>query len=315
MNGLELARRFYVVEGAELIRRCFPDQVNKIAAGLVGDGSECFGFDDDWSRDHDWSPGFCLWLSRDTYEAVGADLQREVETLPTHFAGIPLRPKTQWNGARIGVFEIRNFYQRFIDRTQPPFSLDEWRRIPEWNLAAATNGRVFHDPLGEFTYFRQRLLAYYPEDVRLKKIARRCAQVAQSGQYNFRRSFQRGEYVAAFSALAEFIRWSISLVFLLNRAYCPFYKWMHRALRRLPFLGAELHPLLNELVVTGATDSLAVRYREQDELVDRICGRLVDALHEQNLTRSSSGFLLDHAWLIMKAIRDEELRESGVWID
>ena len=108
--------------------------------------------------------------------------------------------------------------------------------LPENSLAACTNGKVFRDPLGEFTEWREALLAFYPEDVRRKKIAARCMTIGQAGQYNFPRCVQRGELFAARYAETKFCADVISVVFLLNRRYTPFYKWMHRAVGDFPSL-------------------------------------------------------------------------------
>ncbi|MDA3791128.1 MAG: DUF4037 domain-containing protein [Desulfobacula sp.] len=37
--------------------------------------------------------------------------------------------------------------------------------IPSNNLSICTNGKVFSDPLGEFSDWRNRLLQFYPENV------------------------------------------------------------------------------------------------------------------------------------------------------
>ena len=62
MNGLTLSRKFYDNYGEAMLREQFPELLPHIAVGLCGSGSECFGFDDEISQDHDFEPGFCLFL-------------------------------------------------------------------------------------------------------------------------------------------------------------------------------------------------------------------------------------------------------------
>jgi hypothetical protein len=308
MTGLELAERYFQTHGAPLIERQFARHRDRIAAGLAGPGSECFGFDDEISRDHDWGPGFCLWLAGDDHRAIGANLQAALADLPPAFEGIAPRQASAWGGGRVGVLEIGKFYHGLIGLDRAPRSLHEWRRIPEANLAAATNGRVFADPLGELTRLREQLLAFYPEDVRLKKIASRCMTIAQSGQYNLARCVRRREIVAARYAEAQFCAHAISLVFLLNRRYAPFYKWMHRAVKPVPVLGESTHRLLAELVASYG-------FAKKNRIIEEICASLAGELRRTALSDSPSDFLLDHGPSVQERIRDPELRRSDVWLE
>ena len=58
MKGLELAEKYYEAYGRKMIEENFPEIRDQIAAGLVGQGSECLGFDDEISMDHDYGPSF-----------------------------------------------------------------------------------------------------------------------------------------------------------------------------------------------------------------------------------------------------------------
>lgn len=314
MQGLELAERYFAQVGAPMITARFPALERRIAAGLVGHGSECLGFDDARSRDHDWGPGFCVWLTERDHQAHVQALRAALEGLPRSFAGFDGRAQSTWGTDRVGVFEIGSFYQGLIGLDHPPQTLDEWRSIPEEPLAMATNGRVFTDPLGDFTRFREALLAFYPEDVRRKKIAARCMAMAQSGQYNYMRSVLRGELVAARMAESCFIWESVSMVFLLNRAYKPYYKWMHRALDDLPHVGPTLHQLLHELVSThdgiaGATP------KTKCELIEAACQAVIAELRRQGLSDANSDSLLDHGPEVQDGIEDPELRQVNVWLE
>ena len=62
MNGLELSREYFESFGRPLLENDFSGLLPYVAVGLIGSGSECLGFDDEVSRDHDFEPGFCIFL-------------------------------------------------------------------------------------------------------------------------------------------------------------------------------------------------------------------------------------------------------------
>lgn len=86
VSGLKLARAFWTQMGKPMIAAKYPQYAGRIAAGLVGHGSECYGFDDAYSQDHDFGPRFCLWLTDEDYAAIGEQLEADYEVLPRKFS-------------------------------------------------------------------------------------------------------------------------------------------------------------------------------------------------------------------------------------
>lgn len=319
MNGLELARAYYEAHGREMIRSLFPALEGRVAAGLMGEGSECFGFDDEISRDHDFGAAFCLWLTREDYQTTGDALQKAYDALPREFMGYAARRESPHTGKRVGVLCIPDFFTRYVGRPDARLSLFEWLHLPENSLATVTNGEVFADPLGEFSAIRSAFAAYYPDDVRLKKLAARAALMAQSGQVNYARCMSRGEKVGACMALGEFIKHAASMVFLLNRRYAPFYKWTHRAMRDLPLVpeaAGLLMQIASGCIEDGkwnfAAPAEMVRVINTDDAnvaaIERLCALVKKRLRAEGLSDLRDDFLIPHAEAIMSKIKDGAIR-------
>jgi hypothetical protein len=307
MKGLELSQNYYLEYGVSLIRDRFAGYEERIAVGLVGSGSECYGFDDDISTDHDFGPSFCMWLTDQDHERIGDALNEAYKELPDAFMGIR-RIGSVHGGGRTGVLRTGDFYRKYTGKPDGALTLNDWLTIPEHYLAEATNGKVFRDDLGEFSGVRSLLLNYYPEDVRIKKIAARAAFMAQSGQYNYSRSMRRSETVAARLALDEFIRNAISMIYLLNKKFQPFYKWAFKGTEDLPVL-AETRKMIEQLVL------LPVRmddWSQENELIEAICGSTIAELKRQGLTDFNDTFLDNHTTSIMSRIGNDKIRALHV---
>ena len=106
---------------------------------------------------------------------------------------------------------------------------------------------------------------------------------------------------AARACEVQFCSDVVSLVFLLNRRYAPYFKWAFHALGDLTLLGAQMRSRLE--AVLSAEASL-----EKEQLMQSICEELVAELIRQGLTDSTSDFLLNHVSSIYERIADPELR-------
>lgn len=309
MRGLELARAYYEAHGAPMLREQFPHLLPLVAAGLFGSGSECFGYDDDISRDHDFEPGFMLLLPGEDVVARRDAflLERACDKLPREFGGLRRGLMRPVGGARRGVLRTAEVFTAKVGTGDGILTLGQWLTVPEYALAEAVNGEVFYDGYGEVTRVREALSAW-PEDVRRKKLAGCLLLMAQSGQYNYARCLAHGETGAAQLAAVEFARSAMHALFLLNGAYMPYYKWQFRALRALPVLSLEAE-LLEYLITTGNDGDAA---GEKQRVIEGVCADVIDELRRQDLTRATCGDLEQHAYSVNDGIGDGELRNLHV---
>lgn len=308
IRGMDLARAYYQQAGRSMLQEKYPDYVGRIAVGLVGEGSECLGLDDVYSTDHDFGPGFCLWLTKEDYDTIGEQLQADYDRLAEHFDGFPVRNSTREGAGRVGVLEIDGFYKRLTGFAEAPgcenpADMERWNRIPPEQLRTAVSGAVFEDPLGEFSR-RRKGFARYPEKVRLYRLALCLGKMAQSGQYNYERGRRRKDIGMMQASLAEFIQAAAEAGYLLNHMYMPFYKWR---------LGA-----MGEFVcLTGlkeALETLAGSRPDQEETEERmeaVCGLILEELKNQNLTDSDELFLERQKTEVLRRMKQLPWQKDG----
>lgn len=299
VKGLELCEQFYEEYGVRMIHEKFPEYEDKIAVGLVGEGSECFGFDDSFSKDHDFGPGFCMWVTGETYETIGASLQEEYEKLPKTYKGIE-RLKTAQGRKRCGVWKIDDFYRYFLGLGHLPKTENEWLCVEEEMLAEVTNGRVFKDEEGIFSTYRDYLLQYYPDSVWYKKIAQEMALFSQTGQYNYFRMAERQDKLAASVIIHRFTEHAMKLAYLLNRKYAPYYKWQSRGMQYFTRL-SDIHEKLEKLLDLAAKE----KYAECRELIENIAGRFLEELKVEHLIEGEDTYLEHYAAQLANRTEDQ----------
>ena len=324
VKGLDLCREYYESCGIPMLHEQFAEYEEKIAVGLCGEGSDCFGYDDAFSQDHDWGPGFCLWVTDEVYAAIGERLQQAYDELPKEFKGFH-----RADGPRIkerrGVHTIADFYERLLGRgniknlTADITEADiNWTAIPDEALAAAVNGEVFTDGEGSFTAIRTVLQKGFPQRVAYLKIAEACARFSQGAQYNFGRMSLRGDEVAAAISLAEGLKYGMKLLYYLDVEYPPHDKWLYWRICKKPG-NSEAAALLCEILkqpdreasVQGAPTKEANPVEQKEALVEELAGLLVDRLYEMDLVSSRERYLDVHtAELLQKSVFSDKTKEE-----
>lgn len=285
-KGLELCRQYYETFGKPMLQRMFPDIWEQLTIGLAGEGSECFGYDDAYSQDHDFGAGFCIWVPDEMAEAKITALQQAYNLLPKTYCGITRKTMPQGEH-RVGVCRTSDFYQRLLGVPGVPKTEQEWLQIEEAQLAAATNGVLFKDSNQAFSKIRNQLQQGYPEAVRLRRLAQETAWMAQRGQYNVPRLLQRNDKLTTMLAFSHFAESAMRAAHLCARSYAPYYKWLLHSTEQLP-QGAELAALLQK------STTLPLEQWET-EIIAPVCAIIARQMKEQGISTQEESYMQVHA--------------------
>lgn len=294
MKLLELSKKYFLEYRNEF-------DTKDLAFGLVGEGSDCLGYDDDISKDHDLNFGFCIFVP-DTYNYDAIfKLERTYAKLPKKFMGYkkPLIGPAGTN--RRGVFKIGDFYRKHIGKFYDNLdNIEYYLHIAPFYLLNACNGEVFEDNFGEFTKIRNILRKGYPEDIRLKKLSIASIGAHQEGAYNYDRMINRNDIGAANLCLYAFIKDVISIIYLMNNAYEPYYKWAFRGIDDL----RELKNLKSDLITLIDNG----RYEDKHELIHKIIYNIEEEFNKKGISDVGHIGLDHHAVSLVNHIKDLNIR-------
>jgi hypothetical protein len=139
MKGLELSRKFYKECGEPMLQEQFSDILPFIAVGLVGSGSECYGYDDEISRDHDFEPGFCIFIPDESIvdSKRAFEPEKAYARLPREFMGFNRSLYSAVGGNRHGVIKTADFFEAKVGSRDGILTIGQWLTLPDYALAEA----------------------------------------------------------------------------------------------------------------------------------------------------------------------------------
>lgn len=285
-DGLALAERFF----AQCVQPLVGAQAPALpyAAALIGSGSEVLGFDTAMSTDHDWGPRLQLFLPAEAFAAAAPPLMAALQAgLPASFGGWPARfadrdrPSSEdlADGALgsahgVEIFTVAGWARRHLALdVGEAMVAGDWLALPDQLLLEATAGRVFRDDAGELTGLRERL-AWPPRDVWLHRLASQWRRIGEEQAF-VGRAGEAGDDLGSRIIAARLLRDVLRLVFLIERAYAPYAKWLGTAFRRLPSAGRFAGPA--EQVLGAAT------WREREAALAECCRLAAELQRERTV--------------------------------
>ena len=276
---IDLSRAFFEEVVLPILEREFPAETAQTAFGVFGYGSEVLRLDDDLSRDHHWGLRINAVMPDDVYRASHEAIRATVGAqLPAMWRGQALR-EGYTRGGGLELASLESHLNNTIGLARPPVSYADWLRIPEEDITHVIAGEVWYDPLGRFTAVRRALSAYYPEPVRLRRIAHWCRYFSGMGTYALKRAVLRDNEFYANITFTRAVRLGVQLAFLLDRHYYPYDKWTLAYFRRLPRMSRRLGALVDEAV------KLSTGWERKLELLNAFSDVLDETMVEDGILR------------------------------
>ena len=111
VDALTLGHRFFDELVKPSMEKVCPEVLETGACGIFGNGSECFGMDDVYSRDHHWGPSVSILLPDELLQEMDPDTWKRVA------AGLPARVRVTSYSAPSAPVRRRRL------NTQPPAAI------------------------------------------------------------------------------------------------------------------------------------------------------------------------------------------------
>ncbi len=314
---IDISRDFFNQIVKPILAREFPEVMAQTAFGVFGYGSEALRLDDVYSRDHHWGLRIDALMPEALFQS-----QHEVircvlsDNLPDSFQDYPLR-EGHVAGAGLAPDSLPAFLNRTIGIEHAPQTYQDWLNLPEEDIIHIINGEVWHDVCGQFTAIREICTGYYPEPVRLRRIAHWCRYASGMGTYALKRAILRNNDFYATTRFANAIRLHIHIAFMLDKVYYPYDKWLIAYLETLPRLADPMLPLVQEAVAlsTSWERKLDLLHQMTDLLDQTMVADGIIQAHPKFAISASSGYrLLEHAYAeIIQGLPNEIKTLVPVW--
>jgi len=296
---IDVSRQFFHEILLPILRRDFPIETSRTAFGVFGYGSEVMGLDDDYSSDHHWGVRINAVMPDAMFQERGAAIMHTVvPQMPDSYHGFAVRSGFS-GGTGLSITGLESYLRTTIGIDHAPQSAADWLGAPEEDIIHIINGELWLDEAGHFSHIREVLQGYYPEPVRLRRIAHWCRYFSGMGAYALKRAILRHNEYYATITFSRSVRWAVQLAFMLERQYYPYDKWTLAMFQHLPRLVAPLSPLVDEAVC------LTTPWERKLELLNRMADVLDEYMvkdgiiqpHPQFVESPTSGYrLLEHAY-------------------
>lgn len=314
---LDVSRDFFNEIVKPILQQNFPHETERTAFGVFGYGSEVLKLDDEYSSDHHWGLRINALMPAGLFaKSKDAMLQSVADNLPESYRGYALREG--YSGvASLEIDSLEAFLQRTIGLTSTPKTYAQWLSIPEEDIIHVINGEIWFDPSGEFSGIREFFKGYYPEPVRLRRIAHWCRYFSGMGTYALKRAMLRDNAYYATVTFSKAIRWGVQLAFMLEKTYYPYDKWIMAFFKQLPRLAEPLDPIISEAV------SLDTPWRRKYELLNQMSDVLDRTMVADGIIQAhppfeespTSGYrIMEHAYAeIIQGLPEEIKTVVPVW--
>ena len=314
---VDVSRDFFFEILLPILQAEYPTETSQTAFGAFGYGSEVLRLDDDYSSDHHWGLRINALMPEYLYKGHHEEILQNVAShLPDSYRGHSLQEG--YVGVKaLSLMSLERFLRQTIGIDYPPKTYEEWLNLPEEDIVHVINGEIWCDEAGCFSAIRKAFHDYYPEPVRLRRIAHWCRYFSGMGSYGLHRALLRHNEYFASVAFGKSIRLGVQLAFLLDKEYFTYDKWIMAFLPRLPRLGGLILPIVNESV------QLSTPWERKLELLDEMADVLdqtmvMDGIIKPHATYKkslTSGYrLLEHAYAeIMQGLPEEIRGIVPVW--